>query len=201
MKRITALLLVLGLLFGLNPFVLADVTAESKRSYIIVLGTDSLKSSAGLKSFIDYKSVNFEVTVVSMPDIAKQFPATPDTVERLRQYLDTKVQPVAPYVLLVGTMEEIPMSRFYTYIDRLEYDAMTDACLLYDKPLSFFDGNGNGKPGEYVEYPTTKLIHKFVIGRLPTDSIAVLDTYFPALIGAEKDTRATLHCLVWLLAL
>ena len=199
MKRITACLLVLCLLFGLTPSVArATATTEFKRSYIIVLGSDALKSSVGLKSFVDYKSTNFDVSIVSMPDVAKQFSTVTDTVEKLRRYLDTKTQPVSPYVLLVGTMEELPMVRFYSDLSYPEYDAMTDACLLYDQSLNFFDGNGNGKPGEEVEYPTTKLTQKFVIGRLPTDSTAVLDTYFPLLIKAEKryDSNPSLSGMV-----
>ncbi len=121
-----------------------------------------------------------------MPDITKQFPTVTDKVEQLRQYLDTKTQPVPPYVLLAGTMDEIPMVRFYYDLNHPEYDAMTDACLLYNQSLSFFDINGNGKPGEFVECQVFEVIQKFVIGRLPTDSIVILDTYFPLLIKAEK---------------
>jgi len=186
-RFIVAVALISCLICGFLPLPYPVRAADvSKRDYMVVLGTDALKTSVGLKAFMDYKSADFNVSVISMPDVAKQFPGVTDPVERLRLYLDSKVQPVPPYVLLVGTLPEIPMSRFFTYTDRSEYDVMTDACLLYDKPLSFFDSNGNGKPGELTEYITSGLLQKFVIGRLPTNSVATLDDYFPILVKAEK---------------
>lgn len=193
MKRTAFVSLFLSFCFlfsCLIPTTFVRAADAPKRSYIIVLGTDALKQSAGLKQFVDYKSTSFEVTVVSMPDIAKQFPTVTDKVEQLRQYLGTKTQPVPPYVLLVGDLTSIPSALFCDdTLQPLGYYE-TNAPLEFNKPLSYFDKNGNGKAGETKGDNLRSLIPMlkscFVIGRIPSDDSVFLDKYFTVLIAAEK---------------
>ena len=192
MKRTIAVSLVLIVCLACSwcvPAASVRASDAPRRSYIIVLGTDGLKTSAGLKSFVDYKSTNFEVTVVSMPDIAKQFPTVTDKVEQLRQYLDTKTRSVPPYVLLVGSVDEIPMSKFKTEYDTVGLQIATTDCVLeYDKPWTFFDANHNGVVGEATDLESISngLSPVFAIGRIFSDDTTILNNYFLSLLRTEQ---------------
>ena len=124
-----------------------------------------------------------------MPDIAKQFPTVTDKVEQLRQYLNTKTQPVPPYVLLAGTMDEIPMNRFNTEYDTVGLQIATTDCVLeYDKPWAFFDANHNGVVGEAIDLESISngLSPVFAIGRILSDDTTILNNYFSSLLHTEQ---------------
>jgi len=125
-----------------------------------------------------------------MPDIAKQFSTVTDKVEQLRQYLDTKTQPVPPYVLLVGkrALEMNGTSSHESFIGTIPMavlslngiEAATD--LLYRFPRLHFDFSN----GTYLMPPTMQGSINFVVGSIPVDDVSFIDDYFERLIPLEK---------------
>ena len=185
----TALSMLCILFLMMLPFTISSTEKWTETEKIdsnpydyVIITTDHLKNS--LKEFAIWKEgLGYSVKIVTLSHINENYGGK-NQADKIRNFLIDKYEEwKIKYVLLVGSIRNIPMKFLYAdpehkYCDPSDY--------YYADLTDNWDSDGDGFPGEYGDDKLT--LHPDVyVGRLPFDDPDEIKNYTKKLIRYEMD--------------
>ncbi len=177
MKRSFSIIVIIIIILLLNSATFSRV-AQDKENYII-LTTESLLGTA--KLFVDYRSMKFNVSVVTIESLGSSKP------EAIKKYLSERFS--SGYLLIIGSEKTIPMP--FMYPSDVEHNistgvpSATETDIYYGILSEDIDIDKDGFGGEL--YGDALNIHPdLIVGRIPFDDEETIKMIFENTVKFEN---------------
>lgn len=145
-------------------------------------------------------SQGFLVDQVSLEEILAVTPGD-DDAEKVRNYLAGYADSTSEreFVLLVGSMDTVPMRIAYPDPDDHTSSADVPTDFYYEELTGAWDGDGDGFFGEYgddMSKATNDYVAELFVGRIPWDDPQEIQAICDTIIAYEQDTSQRLQKVI-----